>query len=268
MELVLLVRPENGITPRSRLYRRWDKSVIGSEHHRLYFTSNSLLKSNANFVLIRCLLVFGIYLFGFAKTVPGVRIGRMNQRRCLAFLIIAACSFAGLAQAATPSLAIGSHVLRIGMPESEVLEQLGADLVLRTVPKGVGPGPELAAPTPPESTWLVEKDLAGVMTVLGQISFASHQLISVSRNLEVKSTSAKSLFYAIDLASRHLVEEGFTDCQLSTVRGNYAVENGSVSAKQINLSCGTKGITIYLTTSDAPNYVSTAMSVREWMHGS
>jgi hypothetical protein len=153
------------------------------------------------------------------------------------------------------------------MPESEVLEQLGADMILRTAPKAIGPGPELTTPTSPESTWLVEKNLGGVITVLGQISFAGHQLISVSRNLEVKSTSARSLFYALDLASRNLEDEGFTNCQLTTVRGNYTVENGSVSAKQINLSCGMKGVTIYLTTSDAPSYVSTAISVREWMHG-
>jgi hypothetical protein len=153
------------------------------------------------------------------------------------------------------------------MPESEVLEQLDADLILRTAPKAIGPGPELATTTSPESTWLVEKNLGGVITVLGQVSFANHQLSSVSRNLEVKSTSARSLFYAIDLASRNLEEEGFTNCQLTTVHGNYTVDNGSVSAKQINLNCGMKGITIYLTTSDAPNYVSTAMSVREWMHG-
>jgi hypothetical protein len=154
------------------------------------------------------------------------------------------------------------------MAESEVLEQLGGDLILKTVPKGVGPGPELATVTPPDSTWAIEKNLAGMFVVLGQVSFAHHQLISVSRNLEVKSTSARSLFNALDLASRQLEEDGFTNCRLSTVRGSYPVDKGSVSAKQINLDCGNKGITIYLTTSDAPDFVSTAMSVREWMHGS
>lgn len=153
------------------------------------------------------------------------------------------------------------------MAESEVLEQLGGDLILKTVPKGVGPGPELATAIPPDSTWVVEKNLAGMFVVLGQVSFAHHQLISVSRNLEVKST-ARSLFNALDLASRKLEEDGFTNCRLSTVQGIYPVDKGSVSAKQINLDCGMKGITIYLTTSDAPNFVSTAMSVREWMHGS
>jgi len=152
------------------------------------------------------------------------------------------------------------------MAESEVLEDLGRDLILRAVSKVVGPGPELSTSTPAESTWAVEKNLAGMFVVLGQISFANHRLLSVSRNLEVKSTSARSLFYALELAGKNLEEEGFTNCQLSTVRGNYTVDKGSVSAKQINLNCGIKGITIYLTTSDAPTFVSTAISVREWLH--
>jgi hypothetical protein len=186
----------------------------------------------------------------------------------LAPLVLAVCSVAGFTQSASPSLSLGSHVLTIGMAESEVLEQLGGDLIIKTVPKGVEPGPELATSTPPESTWAVEKNLAGMFVVLGQVSFAHHQLISVSRNQEVKSTSARSLFNTLDLASRQLEEDGFTNCRLSTVHGNYTVDNGSVSAKQINLNCGVKGITIYLTTSDAPRFVSTAMSVRERMHGS
>jgi hypothetical protein len=192
----------------------------------------------------------------------------MKSCTSLAPFLLTLCTLAGLAQSASPSLSFGSHALTIGMAESEVLEQLGSDLILKTVPKGVGPGPELATATPPDSTWAVEKNLAGMFVVLGQVSFANHQLISVSRNLEVKSTSAKSLFYALDLAAKHLEEEGFPNCRLSTAHGSYPVDKGSVSAKQINLNCGMKGITIYLTTSDAPDFVSTAMSVREWMHGS
>ncbi len=191
----------------------------------------------------------------------------MNSRMLVA-LAIALSPVAGSAQSASPSLTIGSHVLKIGMAESEVLEQLGSDLILRTASKVVGPGPELETAAAPDSTWTVEKNLAGMFVVLGQISFANHKLLSVSRNLEVKSTSSRTLFYALDLASRNLEEEGFTNCQLTTVRGSYPVDKGSVSAKQINLNCGMKGITIYLTTSDAPNFVSTAISVREWMHGS
>jgi hypothetical protein len=191
----------------------------------------------------------------------------MNLRRLLGLLVIALSSTMGSAQSAAPSLTLGSHVLKIGMAESEVLEELGSDLILRAASKVVGPGPELSASTPAESTWVVEKNLAGMLVVLGQVSFADHQLLSASRNLEVKSTSARSLFYALDLASRNLEEEGFTDCRLTTVRGNYTVDKGSVSAKQINLNCGIKGITIYLTTSDAPTFVSTAISVREWLHG-
>lgn len=191
----------------------------------------------------------------------------MKPRMFLAPLAISICSMAGFAQSAAPSLTIGSHALTIGMAESEVLEQLGSDLVLKRIQKGSGPGPEPATATPADSTWAVEKNLGGMLVVLGQVSFADHQLLSVSRNLEVKSTSAKSLFYALDLAGKNLEEEGFTNCRLTTVHASYTVDNGSVSAKQFNLNCGVKGITIYLTTSDAPSYVSTALSVREWMHG-
>jgi hypothetical protein len=35
MELIPLVRPEDGITLPRRLDRRWYKSVMGSEHHDL-----------------------------------------------------------------------------------------------------------------------------------------------------------------------------------------------------------------------------------------
>jgi hypothetical protein len=190
----------------------------------------------------------------------------MTRVKLIAFLIVSVCSVAGFAQSAAASLTIGPHVLTIGMPESEVLELLGTDLILR-VPNGLGPGPELMASTRPESIWTVEKDLGGMISVLGQIGFADHQLVSVSRNLEVKTTSARSLFNALDLASKNLEDEGFTNCRLTTGDSSRMVDRGSVSAKQINLNCGKKGITIYLTTSDAPNYLSTAMSVKEWMRG-
>ena len=62
MELVSLVRPEHGNTPMRRLRRRWYKSVIGSEHHGLYFTSNLFQKSNANVATISCSRVRSNYL--------------------------------------------------------------------------------------------------------------------------------------------------------------------------------------------------------------
>jgi hypothetical protein len=191
----------------------------------------------------------------------------MNAFNPFAFLIVSVCSVAGFAQSPHPTLTIGPHVLTTGMPESEVLDQLGADLILKAVQKGIGPGSELPTITPPESTWLVEKDLAGMIIVLGQVGFANHKLVSVSRNWDVKTTSARSLFSALDFASRNLDEEGFTNCKLATADGSYAVDKGSVSAQKIDLNCGTKGIIISLTISDAPNYISTSMHVWEWMHG-
>jgi len=140
------------------------------------------------------------------------------------------------------------------MPESEVLEQLGNDLILRAVPKGIGPGSEWTTITPPEST-------------LGRVGFTNHRLVSVSRNWDVKTTSARSLFYALDLASKNLEEDGFTNCRLTTGDKNQTVDKGSVSAQQIDLNCGAKGVTIFLTITDAPNYVSTSMHVREWLRG-
>ena len=191
----------------------------------------------------------------------------MNAFSPFAFLIVSVCSVAGLAQSPQPTLTIGPHALRTGMPESEVLAQLGTDLILKAVQKGLGPGWELPAITPPESTWLVEKDLAGMIIVLGQVGFTNHKLVSVSRNWDVKPTSARSLFSAVELASKNLEEEGFTNCRLATSDGSQAVDKGSVSLQKIDLNCGTKGISLSLTISDAPNYVSTSMHVWEWMHG-
>ena len=191
----------------------------------------------------------------------------MNLFKPLAILIVTMCGVAGFAQSKPPSLNIGPHALRIGLSESEVLDQLGTDLILRKVQKENGPGSELTIITPPESTYAVEKDLAGVIVLLGEVGFTNHQLVSVSRNWDVKTSSARSLFYALNLASKNLEEEGFTNCKIATGDRSYTVDKGSVSAQQIDLNCGTKGITLSLAISDAPSFVSTSMHVREWMRG-
>jgi hypothetical protein len=180
-------------------------------------------------------------------------------------LMVTMCASPGFAQSTPPSLTLGPHELRMGLLESEVLDQLGTDLILRKIPKDTGPASEFTTITPPESNWAVQKDLAGVTIVLGQVGFTNHQLVSVSRNWDVKTTSARSLFSALNLATKDLEEEGFKDCKISTVDRNYRVNKGGVTAQQIDLNCGVKGITISLAVSDAPNFVSTSMHVREWM---
>ncbi|HUV69972.1 MAG TPA: hypothetical protein VMW15_09950 [Terracidiphilus sp.] len=178
-------------------------------------------------------------------------------------LFLAMCSAGGFAQAVKPSITIGTHVLTLGMPESTVLEQVGNDLTLRHLPPGSKQGDET---NPPDSIWLVEEKTGNRFVLLGEVSFTAHKLSSVSRNWEIEISSAKSLFYAIDAASKSLEQEGFTNCQLSTVDRDYTVENGSISTRDVELDCGMKGTSISLSSSDAPDTVPTSASVMEWLH--
>jgi hypothetical protein len=57
MEIISLVRPEDGITLPRRLRRRWCKSVIGSERHPMYVNPTYSKKSTVKAPATRRTLV-------------------------------------------------------------------------------------------------------------------------------------------------------------------------------------------------------------------
>lgn len=186
----------------------------------------------------------------------------MNARIAVMALFLASICTYGRAQQASPTITLGGHVLRLGMPESTVLEQLGGDFVLRNLPAGTKLSWSERAP---ESTWAVEKKTESGFVVTGMVAFDGHKLVSASHNSEAEVRSANSLFYAVDLASKSLEQQGYVACDLSTTDDGYTLENGSVSSKAIDLKCGSKGMSISLETSDAPDHVPTSITVIEWL---
>jgi hypothetical protein len=99
------------------------------------------------------------------------------------------------------------------MPETTVLEQLGADYhVYRVGESG--------------SAWLVQKDDGSIHEVVGEVSFEAHRLSSVERSWDVEEKSSKSLFYAIDEAMKNVEREGLTSCQITTTDKDLSVQGG------------------------------------------
>lgn len=123
------------------------------------------------------------------------------------------CSLEGGSQTSTPSVAIGSHVLTLGMPESTVLEQLGTDFILRKLPAGVKP---IGAATSPESAWAIQRKTESGFVEVGTVTFDSHRLTTVIRNWNIQESSSKSFFYAVNEAMKSLEADGLTACRIAT----------------------------------------------------
>jgi len=196
------------------------------------------------------------------------------MKACIAVLLplLALGCALGRAQTVAPSITIGTHTLTLGMSETSVLEQLGSDLILKILPGGSArvayATPEWRKLNSPESSWILEKkSTSGSVEIVGTVGFDAHRLVLAERHFEVEAASARSLFYAIDLASKSLEHDGFSGCQISTLDDNFTVEGGSSSKKVVFIDCGMKGISVELDTSDVPGWTPTSMGVIEWLHG-
>ncbi len=181
----------------------------------------------------------------------------------IAVLLLVVCCAAD-AQTVTPSITIGTHVLTLGMPETTVLEQLGTDLELYPIQH---PGNGVT------SGWIVSKKTGALKgELMGSVYFdASHHLWDAMRSWDVEDTSSKTLFYAINEATKSVESDGLTACHISTHDKSQTwtgpFGTGSIDSKEIMIDCGIKKITIDLTLSDVPRMVPTSISVEEELRG-
>lgn len=149
------------------------------------------------------------------------------------------------------------------MPESSVLEQLGADLELRHMGTGA------------VSSWLVERKVESIYKLVGQVVFDrnSHRLTSAMRHWDTDASSGKSLFYAIEQATQSLEHDGLTNCHLSNSAESRTEDaptgngNGSVNEKTVVINCGIKRINVTMYLSDVPGFAPTDIQVSEWLGG-
>lgn len=183
----------------------------------------------------------------------------MNIRPAVLMALFMACCTASSTQEIFPSIAIGKHVLKLGMDESTVLEQLGLDLHLESV----------SDPNPQVSDWMVMKKVDGLYQLAGEVSFSSHKLSSATRSWEVEESSSKSLFYALQDAVRSLETDGLRNCKVSTTSTTEMMDSpsgsgsGSVTTQAITMNCGVKRILITLQLSDLPDVDATSIHVME-----
>jgi hypothetical protein len=175
------------------------------------------------------------------------------------FILLAACSSSANALAVTPSVAIGTHVLTLGMPESLVLEQLGTDLHLQRLPGSSS------------SSWLVSKKVGSTYKAIGSVTFDSQRLTTAIRYWVIEDSSSKSLFYAINEATKSLEHDGLTTCQVSTYGANETTDapsgggSGSLDTREIFIDCGVKQVKITLSLSDASGMAPSSIEVAEWL---
>ncbi len=200
---------------------------------------------------------------------PGGRIGHMISRKVvLPAALLVWCLTVGLAQTVTPSITIGIHVLKLGMPESTVLEQLGTDLILRKFPAGVKPS---SAKYPPQSAWMIQTKTQSGFTVIGSVTFDDHRLTTAIRNWEIQESSSKSLFYAVNSALKELEADGLTACRVATYGASQMIDSpseggtGTLDTKEILIHCGMKQVKISLNLSDAPGMSPSSIQVSEWL---
>lgn len=184
----------------------------------------------------------------------------MNTRLAVLSLFLALCCDAGFGQAVTPSITIGTHVLKLGMQEQVVLEQLGPEFNLRADRGSKG------------TAWSITKHPGSTFEPVGSLFFdSSHRLVSAMRNWEIDETSSKSLFYAINEATKSLESDGLTDCQISSNGASQMEQapsgegSGTVSKQEVLIDCGVKKIRIYLFLTDTPGVVPSSIGVTEWL---
>jgi hypothetical protein len=173
---------------------------------------------------------------GRTETLFQMKGQRMKTRIFVLFLSLVACSATGFAQAVTPSITIGTHKLTLGMPEDIVLKQLGADLHLLQNQSGY---------------WSVLRQKGQVIeAALGSVAFTDHRLSLATRTWEIDESSIKSLFYAIDAASKELEREGLTNCHISTTVKAFQAGETSTTSQEVEIDCGIKRVQISLDLAD------------------
>jgi hypothetical protein len=183
----------------------------------------------------------------------------MKARVVILPLFLAVLCVSGRSQTATPSIAIGTHVLTLGMPESSVLESLGSDFELRHLGTGK------------VSSWLVEKKIGGIYKVAGNVVFDGHVLTTAIRYWEIDDSSSKSMFYALNEAMHSAERDGLTSCTIATYGGSQMIDSpagagsGSLNTREILLDCGLKQIKVTLTLSDAVGVTPSQIEITEWL---
>ncbi len=183
----------------------------------------------------------------------------MKVRVSTFLLLLAVCCASGRAQTVTPSIKIGAHTLTLGMPESSVLEQLGTDLKLRHLGTGS------------VSSWMVERKVGSVYSVVGNVVFEAHVLTAAIRYWEIQESSSKSLFYALNDAINSAQTEGFNTCAIATNGGSQTMDSptgegsGSLNTREITMDCGPKRIKVTMSLSDTPGVVPMSIEVTEWL---
>ncbi|MFZ0273960.1 MAG: hypothetical protein WB524_11815 [Acidobacteriaceae bacterium] len=160
----------------------------------------------------------------------------MKARIAVMLLSLAVCSVPGRTQTPAPSITIGTHVLTLGMQESNLLEQLGSDL---TLTRGI-PG-----------VWTISKSAVDVKAPIGSVSFdKTHHLSGATRYWILDHGSSRSVFYALNAATEDLEYGGLVDCHLSTGNKDYSTDGANMHFKEIRFDCGAKMITLDFITSD------------------
>lgn len=137
----------------------------------------------------------------FTEAIKCGTIGRMKARNAALLLTAILFCVPGRAQS-KPSIAIGGHVLTLGMQESSVLELLGSDLKLTSIWSNRS-----------GSAWGVSIKSGTVSQTVGSVNFdASHRLVSAKRSWEMEDPSTKSPLDAIDEAVKSLEGGQFASC--------------------------------------------------------
>lgn len=186
----------------------------------------------------------------------GGRIGRMNTRIAVLPLFLAVCCAAGRAQTVTPSITFGTHVLKLGMQETVVLEQLGSDFNLRAIRGSAG------------TTWTVSEHPGSEFKYMGSLFFdSSHHLAFAMRYWEIDDTSSSSFFYALESASKSLEGNGLTNCRVSTTeKDSSVVGGGNIHVKEILFDCGPEQVSIDQNLSKSADIIS-GIGVTERLRG-
>jgi hypothetical protein len=159
-----------------------------------------------------------------------------------------------VAQTPQPSVTIGTHVLKLGMDETTVLEELGRDFDMQNH----------------SGSWMAMPRFGHDNVPAGSVRFAAHKLTSAGRYWVVDENSSKSLVYAIHEATASLQRDGFTNCKISTSSESLVVDrggpfHGNVTHNSTDMDCGVKGINIFLSLSDVVGDAPVSIEVSEWL---
>jgi hypothetical protein len=169
----------------------------------------------------------------------------MKARIAVLLLFLPVWCVSGRAQTVTPSITIGTHVLTLGMPESSELEQLGTDLQVYPI--------QDSGLKDSGSNWIVSQKRQTKDFIIADVHFdASHHLASAAHSWDIEKTSSKSLFDAINEATKSLERDGRTACHLSTYgtsERHFPAFDPEITG--ILIDCGIKKATIELLLSDS-----------------